>query len=199
MSYTLKILEWGCWLLGAVLLAFVATQWALAESNRQESISTFELAYVDTDPDQSLWSDDRKSAWAQLQGDTDPVLAILSMPDLGLNVPVYDGSEDRQLDLGAGLIPGTALPGATGNVGIAAHRDGYFRVLKDVELGQRLTLMTEQGLREYRVTETMIVDPLDVEVLDPTDTSVVTLVTCYPFYFVGAAPQRFIVRAELGH
>ena len=118
------------------------------------------------------------------------------MPGIGLKVPVYENVSDLNLDRGAGLIEGTASLNEVGNVGIAGHRDGYFRVLKDVKIGDRLMLQTPQGLRHYQVTETLIVDPGDVEVLDPTEERVVTLVTCYPFYFVGSAPRRFIVKAQ---
>ena len=101
------------------------------------------------------------------------------------------------MNRGVGLIEGTASLNEVGNVGIAGHRDGFFRVLKDVKIGDRLILQTPQRLRRYQVTQTLIVDPDHVEVLDPTEDHVVTLVTCYPFYYVGPAPRRFIVKAQL--
>ena len=89
---------------------------------------------------------------------------------------------------------GTPPLDAQGNTGIAAHRDGYFRVLKDVELGDVIEIETMSGVEQFRITDLLIVEPEDVYVLDPTTERSLTLVTCYPFYFVGSAPQRFIVR-----
>ena len=96
---------------------------------------------------------------------------------------------------GAGRIEGTARLGEQGNVGIAAHRDGFFRVLEKVAIGDVVSIELMEGVQTYRVAETLIVQPSDVSVLRPTGESMVTLVTCYPFYYVGAAPKRFIVRA----
>ena len=98
------------------------------------------------------------------------------------------------LNRGAGLIPGMGLPDTGGNVGIAGHRDGYFRVLKDIEPGQLIEIETQARTHRFRVVSTEIVDPKDVRVLADTMDPTVTLVTCYPFYFLGSAPQRFIVR-----
>jgi sortase A len=114
---------------------------------------------------------------------------------LHLEVPVLEGTDEPALDRGAGHIEDTALPGTDGNSGIAGHRDGFFRVLKDVTAGDTVELETLSGVQIYRVDRTWIVTPQDVSVLDPTPSPALTLVTCYPFYFVGAAPQRFIVRA----
>jgi sortase A len=94
-----------------------------------------------------------------------------------------------------GHIEDTAPPGTDGNTGIAGHRDGFFRVLKDITEGDTIELQTLAGRETYRVERTWIVEPEDVSVLDPTPSRSLTLVTCYPFYFVGSAPQRFIVRA----
>jgi LPXTG-site transpeptidase (sortase) family protein len=101
----------------------------------------------------------------------------------------------RALDRGLGHIRHPALPGADGNSGIAGHRDGFFRGLKDIQPGDTIEVDTLDRKDIYRVERTWIVDPSDVSVLDPTAAPSLTLVTCYPFYFVGSAPQRFIVRA----
>jgi sortase A len=122
-------------------------------------------------------------------------IAILEMPRLNLRVAVLSGTDELTLDRGAGHVRTTAPPGEDGNIGIAGHRDGYFRVLKDVALGDVLRLVTPRGVREYTVAETLVVEPEQVSVLDPTPRPAVTLVACFPFYFVGHAPQRFIVRA----
>jgi len=144
----------------------------------------------------TLWSPGRVKAYrAALQMHAPPTLAILRIPRLKLEVPVYEGTTDAVLDLAAGLIEGTALPGTPGNVGIAAHRDGFFRVLKDLKEGDALLLDTPVAAEQYRVEWIRITSPDDVSVIDPTPAPAVTLVGCYPFYHVGSAPQRFIVRA----
>jgi sortase A len=144
----------------------------------------------------TLWSPGRVKAYkAALQQETPPALAILRIPRLELEVPVYEGTTDAVLDLAAGRIEGTALPGTPGNIGIAAHRDGFFRVLKDVKEGDALVLETPGATEQYRVEWIRITTPQDVSVIDPTPHPAVTLVGCFPFYHRGKAPQRFIVRA----
>ena len=146
--------------------------------------------------DMNLWSPVRVKAYkVALKQETPRTLAILRIPRLNLEVPVYDGTTDAVLDLAAGRIEDTALPGTPGNVGIAAHRDGYFRVLKDIKEGDALVLDTPVAAEQFRVQWIKITTPDDVSVIDPTPTPAVTLVGCYPFYHVGSAPKRFIVRA----
>ena len=146
--------------------------------------------------DMKLWSGIRVRTYkAALKRPTPPTLAILKIPSIHLEVPVHDGTSDAVLDLAAGRIEHTALPGTPGNVGIAAHRDGYFRALKDIKEGDELVLDTPVATEQYRVEWIRITTPEDVSVIDPTPGRAVTLVGCYPFYHVGAAPQRFIVRA----
>ena len=119
--------------------------------------------------DMKLWSAVRVKAYkAALQRETPPTLAILRIPRLKLEVPVYDGTTDAVLDLAAGRIEDTALPGTTGNVGIAAHRDGFFRVLKDIKEGDALVLDTPVATEQYRVEWIRITTPDDVSVIDPT-------------------------------
>lgn len=122
-------------------------------------------------------------------------VALLRINRVALEVPVFQDISERNLNRGAGLIDGTGLPGGEGNVAIAAHRDGYFRALKDVSKGDVLELETLHGSRKYRVSAISIVEPTDLWPLGDTGEAAVTLVTCYPFYFVGSAPQRYIVRA----
>jgi sortase A len=132
---------------------------------------------------------------ADAPGTTMPA-AVLRIDRIGLEVPVHPGTGEDVLVRGAGLIEGTAAPGSDGNVGIAAHRDRQFRRLGELVVGDRIRLESADRDRTYRVTRTSIVEPHEVGVLDPTSSPALTLVTCYPFRFVGAAPQRFIVRAE---
>jgi sortase A len=124
------------------------------------------------------------------------VIGLLDIPRLGLSVMVIEGAGTTILRRAAGHIPGTALPGQPGNAGISAHRDTFFRPLRNIRQNDVITVSTVRGQYRYRVVSTRIVTPFDVTVLDPSRTEVLTLVTCYPFYYVGSAPDRFIVRAE---
>ena len=124
-------------------------------------------------------------------------IAVLTIPKIGIEVPVFAGTDDLTLNRGAGMIAGTASPGKTGNMGIAGHRDGFFRRLKDIRVGDHIELFAGHDKFVYAVEDITIVDPSDVTVLSPRPRTSLTLVTCYPFYFVGDAPQRYIVHASL--
>lgn len=121
----------------------------------------------------------------------------IEIPRLGVSAIIKAGTDARTLQLAVGHIPGTALPGESGNVGLAGHRDTFFRRLRRVRPDDEIVIATAEQRFSYRVARTHVVEPADVWVLDPTGTSSLTLVTCYPFSYVGAAPERFIVRAEL--
>lgn len=124
------------------------------------------------------------------------MIGRIEVPRLGISVAVVEGSGADVLSRAAGHIPGTGLPGQPGNIGISAHRDTFFRPLRNVRGGDVITIATLRGEYRYRVVSTKIVSPDDVGVLDAGAGEVLTLVTCYPFYFIGAAPSRFIVRAQ---
>jgi sortase A len=126
-----------------------------------------------------------------------PPLALLRIPRVNIEAPVLEGTDDLTLNRGLGRIAGTARFGETGNIGIAGHRDGFFRELKDVQLGDQIELDTPHSTSTYIVDHLQIVKPTDVQVLQAAPTSTLTLVTCYPFYFVGTAPRRFVVHAKL--
>lgn len=123
------------------------------------------------------------------------LIGALSAERLGLSTIVRQGDSEAILRLGAGHIPGTSLPGEGGNVGIAGHRDTVFRPLRQVHVGDIITLATPAGEKRYRVDWTRTVAPTDISVLAPTNKPSLTLVTCYPFRFIGHAPKRFVVRA----
>jgi len=165
-----------------------------AESSKVEVLEVGD----ETKVDYSLWSRERKRAHQEslvaLKG---APVAVLTVGRLGIRVPVFDGTDDLVLNRGAGWIGGTAHPGQDGNIGIAGHRDGFFRGLKDVKKGDKLELATLQSVRHYAVDEIEIVTPDNVRVLQERSAPSVTLVTCYPFYFIGDAPQRWIVHAAL--
>ena len=144
----------------------------------------------------------------------DGLIGRIEIPRLGLSVVLLEGTANATLRRAVGhpvpkkqqssgltpgcttLIEGTALPGQRGNVGLAGHRDTFFRPLRSIQENDIITLTTIRSEYRYRVVSTRIVNPEDIEVLDSDGTEILTLVTCYPFYFVGAAPNRFIVRAE---
>jgi len=147
-------------------------------------------------PDMSLWDPKRVTAWREaLNEPSPPPLAVLRIPKIHLEVPILQGTDDVTLNRAVGHIDATALPGTEGNSGIAGHRDGFFRGLKDIGPDDTIELDTLRGKEVYRVERTWVVSPEDVSVLETTPARSLTLVTCYPFYYVGPAPERYIVRA----
>jgi sortase A len=123
------------------------------------------------------------------------LLGRLEIPQLGMKVAILEGTTSQTLAVGVGHIKGTALPGEQGNIGIAGHRDTYFRALKNIHPGDEIRIQTTSGLSRYKVDRFEVVAPGDVSVLASSAASAITLVTCYPFHFIGAAPQRFVVHA----
>jgi sortase A len=115
---------------------------------------------------------------------------------VGISAVVAEGSDETTLRRAVGHIAGTALPGEPGNVGLAGHRDTFFRALRNIRGGDLIVLTTPRGEFQYSVVSIKVVKPKALDVLDPTSEEILTLVTCYPFYFVGSAPNRFIVRAK---
>ena len=124
------------------------------------------------------------------------VLALLDIPRLHISTPVLSGDDAATLDLAVGHLPDTPKPWEPGNSAFAAHRDGLFRPLRNVRVGDEVRVRTLEGDFTYRVRETRIVLPTDLSVLEPGDGPTLTLITCYPFNFVGNAPKRFIVHAD---
>lgn len=125
------------------------------------------------------------------------VFGRLEIPRLALSVIIREGDDARTLNLAAGHLPDTPWPGRPGNSAIAAHRDTFFRELRHIERQDDILVTTPTDVYRYVVVSTRIVNPDEVWVLKSTDQSVLTLITCYPFFYVGNAPQRFIVRAVL--
>lgn len=123
------------------------------------------------------------------------VIGRLEIPRLGVAVMVREGADESTLRRAVGHIPGTALPGAPGNVALAAHRDTFFRPLRNIRKDDAIDVQTQYGTYRYLVQSTKIVSPRDVSVLKASSSDTLTLVTCYPFYYIGSAPKRFIVRA----
>jgi len=124
------------------------------------------------------------------------LIGRLSVPRLNLAAMVREGIDGKTLKLAVGHIPATALPWQTGNVGVAGHRDTFFRGLKNLKSGDEIQFSTLKGNFEYVVESLTIVEPANAAALAPSSENVLTLVTCYPFYYVGDAPRRFVARAR---
>ena len=148
-------------------------------------------------PDMSLWSPERVKGFRQSVSQEFQTLAVLRVPKIGLDVPVLEGTDESVLNRGVGHISYTPQFGVAGNVGVAGHRDGFFRGLKDVTEGDVIEVETLSARQSYTIRRISIVSPDRVDVLAPSVEPTLTLVTCYPFYFVGDAPRRYIVRASL--
>jgi len=147
--------------------------------------------------DFGLWSKKRIAQYEEsLTQHFDPPLAVLRISKVHFDLPVFEGTDDLTLNRGVGHIVGTVGPGEKGNTGIAGHRDGLFRVLKDLGPGDAIELLTPGRTDRYTVDKILIVRPDNVSVLQPRPMRSLTLVTCYPFYLIGSAPQRFIVQAS---
>ena len=172
---------------GAIVLMWVAANLLLTMSNRRQYEATLERM-------RSLPAAEAPVAPMSL-----PVgepIGTLEIARVGLSGVVVEGDDDSVLDRSIGHLPDTPLPWSTGNSALAAHRDALFRPLRGVRMGDVLRLKTPHGDFDYIVRETMIVEPDELWVLDPTSVSMLTLISCYPFNFIGNAPKRFIVRAE---
>jgi sortase A len=209
--------ELGLYLGGVTLLAVFFYIRADGERQREEGVQAFQVALENqavpasppsegveliavTAPNQEDWADKRVAEYQEsLKVEAGPPLAVMTIDKLDIQVPVYDGADDFNLNRGVARIRGTTRVDADGNLGIAGHRDGFFRGLKDIAIGDHIDLQTARGEAVYTVSSITIVEPSDVSVLAPTPERTITLVTCYPFYFVGQAPKRYIVKATIDH
>jgi sortase A len=173
---------------GVVCLGYYGYRSAEARQFQRQHVSTFEsLMPAESTPD--------REAVQATSGDSG-VLALLEIPRIGISTPVLSGDDDATLDLAVGHLPDTPKPWESGNSALAAHRDGLFRPLRNIRVGDEVRLRTLEGEFTYRVRETKVVWPTDLSVLEDGDTPSLTLITCYPFNFVGNAPKRFIVHAD---
>jgi sortase A len=220
-SKAVRILERGLLLLGLLLLVMFAfahihrfvmfrAEMAKFETRQLESTKegTTGIEAIDgtrnnadlhqaRDTEYSPWGNQRTKLHQANLGKPVESLAVLRIPALHLEVPVLEGTDEVTLNRGVGRIASTALPGQSGNIGIAGHRDGFFRRLKDIRTGDTIELVTMSGTDAFVVDRIRVTSPADVAVLQPRTKDSITLVTCYPFYFVGPAPSRYIVEASL--
>ncbi len=159
------------------------------------TLQTLEIDLQDYAPDKTEWSEKASAKYEKTKDGGGPPMALLTIDRLNLKAPIYAGTQKITLDRGLGWIEGTAKPDEVGNIAISGHRDGFFRPLKDIKLGDTIEMQTPAGVQAFEVSDISIVDALEVSVLDPTATTVLTLITCHPFYYQGFAPDRYIVRA----
>ena len=181
-------LRWAQWILlasGVALLAYCGL--VLMDTHRFQNREGRQLEHLVRD---------RPAANGVPSAASDGLIGRIAIPRLGVSAIVMEGSDEATLRHAVGHIAGTALPGQPGNVGIAGHRDTFFRPLRNIRKSDMITFATPAGESRYRVVSTRVVGPRDLGVLGNTAEDVLTLVTCYPFYFVGSAPSRFIVRAD---
>lgn len=148
------------------------------------------------EPDTSLWNAQRITDYEEsLKVNATPPLGIFTIEKLNIQVPIYNGTSEFYLNRGVGRIKGMAKMDEVGNLGLSGHRDGFFRVMKDIQLGDDIEILTTRGVENYAVTSITIIPKNDISILAPTTDKILTIVTCYPFYFVGHAPKRYIVKA----
>jgi sortase A len=179
-SWLVHFLEWMLLGLGLGCLGFVAYESIEARRFQAAQAAAF----------------DRAARTQHVRVHAGGLVGMLDVPRLKLSTPVIEGDDDRTLKRAVGHLPDTPLPWQDGNSALAGHRDGLFRPLKDVRVGDEIRFRTTREELRYRVTKTSIVEPDDLSVLRPDSPPSLTLITCYPFTFVGSAPQRFVVRAE---
>lgn len=187
-----RLLAWTCWLqtsLTAAGLALVGIcVFAYLDIWVYQGINGFTLG-----SSASTWA---PRPTAQVRYSPGQSMGWLEIPRLGVSAVVAHGDDSRTLLRAVGHIPGTALPSEGGNVGLAAHRDTFFRALERIDRSDTIRLVMPERVYAYRVVDVGIVKPSQVEVLGPTRISSLTLVTCYPFEYVGSAPYRYVVRAQ---
>jgi len=214
----LKLFEYCCWALGLALVLTHLASTLSAQYGYRSALEAFEesragaapaapwsaddslpragLEYAP--PDQSAWSAERVRQYAEARWAV-PLRpeAVIRIPALGLEVPVFPGTTEAHMNRGAGRIAGSPRFGEPGNVSVSSHRDGFFRKLKDIRVGDEVVVDTRAASYRYVVEQISVTDPTDTTVLWPGDQPELTLITCYPFNFIGSAPQRYVVRAEL--
>ena len=175
--------EFAFLMFGFLCLGWVGYEWVRTQLYQREENTSLE---------QSL----KREGRTERQPLDPSIVGRIEIPRLNLTAMVREGVDGETLGLAVGHVPYSALPGHAGNVAVAAHRDTFFRPVRGIRKGDLIRMVTESGTFEYEVESTKVVMPSNVEVLNATAERSITLVTCYPFNYVGAAPKRFIVRAR---
>jgi sortase A len=191
------VLEMGLWAIAFAGLGIFVVSYSAAALHQHQQRRRLEALLTSATPLRSpsamLANYSARSPRIPIDG----LLGLMEIPRLEISAVYEEGVDDDTLAGGIGHVPGTPLPGEAGNAGLAAHRDSYFRRLGEVQVGDVINVRTRRGEHHYRVARTAIVQPGDVSVLDSTPVATLTLVTCFPFRYVGAAPQRFVVTATM--
>jgi sortase A len=171
------------WAIGFFILGYCGMGWVNSRLHQSRGNAELDRLLGDNAP--------RERRFAPVHGG---LVGRMEIPRLDLSAVIFEGTDDPVLSLGVGHLTGSALPGQRGNVVLAGHRDSFFRALRNIRNGDVVEVTTQQGARRYEIGTTRIIAPTEVSVLEPTRIPTLTLVTCYPFYYVGHAPKRFIVR-----
>jgi sortase A len=196
--FVLRWVEHSLFLVALLGLGFCA--FSLLDSARFEQVQERRLQHLGATATTSrppLATGPRRATATRAEASDTGLVGRLEMSRLGLSAIVSEGTDGRTLRRAVGHLPGTAFPGESGNVVLAAHRDRHFRPLRNARAGDFVLLTTPDGTFQYRVEYAAVVEPEDTEHIAEVDAPVLTLVTCYPFHYVGDAPQRFVVRAAL--
>ena len=211
-STLFRIVRYALFLVGVCMLFVFAAayihRFVSLRADRARFIAKQEQTSVDQSSEESLVSSiGEKSALPRPPGlstvnsqsgesSLEP-LGVLKISRVRLEVPILKGTDELTLNRGVGWISGTSLPGEEGNLGIAGHRDSFFRRLQEIQVGDAIEVLTVEAKHVYKVNGMRVVSPSEIDVLRPREKSSVTLVTCYPFSFIGPAPSRYIVEASL--
>jgi sortase A len=175
-------------IIGALTLSYVALTLLYAKHYQEAAGNAL---------DKQIYAEEQhKASSSQAVAKEGDVLGRIEVPRLKLRVAILEGTTAHTLRLGVGHIGGTALPGTDGSIGIAGHRDTYFRGLKDIHKNDEIIIQTARAISTYEVDWIRITDPADGGIMAPTADSGLTLVTCYPFHYIGAAPERYVVHAH---
>lgn len=192
----LRIAEAALWILAAGTLGYCGYAYASAALHQNHQKAAFKALQTEAEADPVLASDKQEAIAGSEPPVRGAVLGILDIPRIGLSSVVEQGVDSAILRDNVGHIPGTALPGQGGNAALAAHRDTYFRHLSELKAGDEIVFHSVSATYTYRVQSTTIVQPADTSVLNATKKPTLTLVTCFPFYYVGSAPKRFVLVAR---
>jgi sortase A len=195
-QHSLRAAEWVFLLAGLAALGYCALVLIQAEFYQTYENWSFDNRLKSAPPPITAFPG-RPHVTARLPITEGSQFGRIEIPRLGIAVMVIEGVQARSLKLAVGHVPGTAFPGEAGNVGIAGHRDSFFRNLRKIQNHDTIRLTTLYGSYDYLVESTRVVGPREAQVLHSSGEPLLTLVTCYPFYYAGPAPDRFIVRARL--
>jgi len=190
-SSTSRVARWleiCFWAMGCLALGYCAFLWGRAQYDQAEG----KWALEHTLPGDPMTAGPSRRPPYSAEGS---LVGRIDIPRLDLSAIVFEGTSDETLSRGVGHLTGSAGPGERGNLVLAGHRDTFFRELRNIRRGDEVNILGPQGEFEYQVESTAIVEPDQTEVLKPGDGATLTLITCYPFRYIGNAPQRFIVRA----